>query len=97
MGFTGTTPDNELGWVICNRLSVQKTIDDAFPDPEHKMMGVEAVNGVDVTVVAPTTPSGRAQAGVRLYLIELDKEVTLFVAGGGTAFAKSLAEQWGAN
>ena len=95
IGFTGTTPDNEIGWVAYMSIPIQKVIDTEFSAPDHKVMGVETVSGLDVAEIAPTTPSGRAQARLRIYLVALTDEASLIVVGGGESFAKSFAQQWG--
>ena len=96
IGFTGTTPDNQIGWVAYKNVPYQKVIDTEFPASDHKVMGVESVSGLDVIEIAPTTSSGRAQANMRIYVVELTGEACLIVMGGGDSFAKSFAQQWGA-
>ena len=95
IGFTGTAPDKGIAWVAFKNSPFQEVVDADFPAPDNKVMGVETVSGLDITEIAPTTPSGRAQAKIRIYVVELTGEASLIVIGGGDSFAKSFAQQWG--
>ena len=96
IGFTGITPANEIGWVAYDRNPVQMIIDNKFNVPDYKVLGVRTVAGLNITEIAPTTPSGRAKAKVRIYIVELASEASLVVIGGGDSFANSFAHQWAA-
>ena len=96
IGFTGVTADREMSWIIYERTPLQEIINTKLSSPDHKVLSNRTVEDLNVIEIAPTTPSGRAQAKVRIHIIELADDTSLVVVGGGTAFVYSLARQWAA-
>ncbi len=97
ISFTGITSAHEMSWVAYEREPAQRIIDTKLKGGEFKVLGVQDVGGLDVTEIAPTTPSGRAKPKVRIHVVALTNVASLTVFGGGDGFAISLAQQWAAN
>ncbi len=95
--LTGITSANEMSWVFREHLPDQDLVDKKVDCREYKVLGMQTVSGLNITELAPTTPSGRAQARVRIHVIQLTPVDSLIVIGGGESFVRSLAEQWAAS